>query len=65
MHLLGNLIHMVACEFTVLIHSLRRHVPSAEVLRRSLEKLEGENTVRRELAAGDSPRVVFDRYGIL
>ena len=38
---------------------------SAEVLRRSLEKLEGENTVRRELAAGDSPRVVFDRYGIL
>ena len=38
---------------------------SAEVLRRSLEKLEGENTVRRELAAGDSPRTVFDRYGIL
>ncbi len=37
----------------------------AEVLRRSLEKLEGENTVRRDLEAGDSPRVVFDRYGIL
>ena len=37
----------------------------AEVLRRSLEKLEGENTVRRELEAGDSPRVGFDRYGIL
>ncbi len=41
------------------------HDISAEVLRRSLEKLEGESTVRRELAAGDSPRVVFDRYGIL
>ena len=38
---------------------------SAEVLRLSLEKLEGESTVRRELEAGDSPRVVFDRYGIL
>ena len=37
----------------------------AQVLRRSLEKLEGESTVRRELAAGDSPRAVFDRYGIL
>ncbi len=37
----------------------------AEVLRLSLEKLEDESTVRRELEAGDSPRVVFDRYGIL
>lgn len=37
----------------------------AQVLRLSLEKLEGESTVRRELEAGDSPRVVFDRYGIL
>jgi len=36
-----------------------------EVLRRCLEKLEGESTVRRDLEAGDSPRVVFDRYGIL
>jgi 4-hydroxy-4-methyl-2-oxoglutarate aldolase len=43
-------------------------IPAAiqdEVLRRSLEKLEGENTVRDELAAGNSPRAVFDKYGIL
>ena len=43
-------------------------VPAAicdEVLRRALEKLAGENTVRDELAAGHSPRDVFDRYGIL
>ena len=36
-----------------------------EVLRLAREKLEGENTVRDELAAGHSPREVFDRYGIL
>lgn len=36
-----------------------------EVLTRSQEKLEGENTVRDELAAGHSPRSVFDKYGIL
>lgn len=43
-------------------------VPAAirdEVLRRAQEKLEGENTVRDELAAGHSPREVFDKYGIL
>ena len=37
----------------------------AEVLARAREKLAGENTVRRELAAGAAPRDVFDRYGIL
>jgi 4-hydroxy-4-methyl-2-oxoglutarate aldolase len=36
-----------------------------EVYRLSSEKLEGENTVREELAAGVSPREVFDKYGIL
>ena len=36
-----------------------------EVYRMSVEKLEGENTVRDELAAGASPRAVFDKYGIL
>ena len=43
-------------------------VPAAitgEVLRRAQEKLTGENTVRDELAAGNSPREVFDKYGIL
>jgi regulator of RNase E activity RraA len=43
-------------------------VPTAiqdEVLRLAQEKLEGENTVRDELAAGASPREVFDKYGIL
>ncbi len=43
-------------------------IPAAiqdEVLRRAREKLEGENTVRDELAAGHSPRAVFDKYGIL
>ena len=43
-------------------------VPAAigdQVLRLSIEKLEGENTVRDELAAGNSPRAVFDKYGIL
>jgi regulator of RNase E activity RraA len=43
-------------------------IPSAikdEVFRKAREKLEGENTVRDELAAGRSPREVFDRYGIL
>ncbi len=38
---------------------------TAEVFRLSNEKLEGENTVRDELAAGASPRQVFDKYGIL
>lgn len=36
-----------------------------EVFKKSVEKLEGENTVRDELAAGRSPREVFDKYGIL
>ena len=43
-------------------------IPAAikdEVLKLSMEKLEGENTVRDELAAGASPREVFDKYGIL
>jgi len=43
-------------------------IPAAirdEVFRKSMEKLEGENTVRDELAAGRSPREVFDKYGIL
>lgn len=43
-------------------------IPAAireEVFRRSVEKLEGENRVREELAAGRSPREVFDQYGIL
>ena len=43
-------------------------IPAAikdEVFRKSMEKLEGENTVRDELAAGHSPRAVFDKYGIL
>jgi regulator of RNase E activity RraA len=43
-------------------------IPSAlkdEVFRKSMEKLKGENTVREELAAGHSPRAVFDKYGIL
>lgn len=43
-------------------------IPAAireEVFKKSMEKLQGENRVRDELAAGHSPRVVFDRYGIL
>ena len=43
-------------------------IPAAikdEVFRKAQEKLEGENTVRDELAAGRSPREVFDEYGIL
>ena len=43
-------------------------IPAAikdEVFRKSMEKLEGENTVRDELAAGHSPRAVLDKYGIL
>jgi len=36
-----------------------------EVFKKAQEKLEGENTVRDELAAGRSPREVFDEYGIL
>ena len=35
------------------------------VYQKSMEKLEGENTVRQELADGHSPREVFDKYGIL
>ena len=43
-------------------------IPAAireEVRARCLEKLEGENRVRDELASGRSPREVFDEYGIL
>ncbi|MGY8824274.1 MAG: RraA family protein [Candidatus Latescibacterota bacterium] len=43
-------------------------IPAAikdEVFRLSMEKLEGENTVREALVAGRSPREVFDEYGIL
>ena len=43
-------------------------IPAAikdEVFKLSLEKLQGENTVRDELTAGASPREVFDKYGIL
>jgi regulator of RNase E activity RraA len=43
-------------------------IPAAildQVFAKSMEKLEGENTVRDELAAGHSPRAVFDKYGIL
>lgn len=43
-------------------------IPAAikdEVFKLSMAKLEGENTVRDELAAGKSPREVFDKYGIL
>lgn len=43
-------------------------IPAAildEVRVKCMEKLEGENTVRDELAAGRSPREVFDQYGIL
>ena len=43
-------------------------IPAAiqdEVLRQAQEKLAGENIVRDELAAGHSPREVFDKYGIL
>ena len=43
-------------------------IPAAirdEVFAQANEKLEGENTVRDELAAGNSPREVFDKYGIL
>ena len=43
-------------------------IPAAikdEVFKLSMEKLEGENTVRDALAAGRSPREVFDEYGIL
>ena len=36
-----------------------------QVRAKCLEKLAGENTVRDELAAGRSPREVFDEYGIL
>ncbi|NKB71848.1 MAG: RraA family protein [Candidatus Latescibacteria bacterium] len=43
-------------------------IPAAikeEVFVKANEKLEGENIVRDELAAGRSPRDVFDQYGIL
>ena len=43
-------------------------IPAAikgEVHKKAMEKLAGENVVRDELAAGQSPREVFDRYGIL
>jgi len=43
-------------------------IPAAikdEVFKLSMEKLEGENTVREALATGRSPREVFDEYGIL
>ena len=43
-------------------------IPAAikdKVFKLSMEKLEGENTVRDALAAGRSPREVFDEYGIL
>ena len=40
-------------------------VIAEEVHRLAVEKLDGENLVREELEAGDSPRDVFDKYGIL
>ena len=43
-------------------------IPAAirqEVFIKASEKLAGENIVRDELAAGRSPRAVFDQYGIL
>ena len=43
-------------------------IPAAikgEVYEKAMEKLAGENVVRDELAAGQSPREVFNRYGIL
>lgn len=36
-----------------------------DVFSKATEKLAGENIVRDELAAGRSPRAVFDQYGIL
>jgi 4-hydroxy-4-methyl-2-oxoglutarate aldolase len=36
-----------------------------QVFERAQEKLKGENLVRQELAEGNSPRKVFDKYGIL
>lgn len=38
---------------------------AGEVLARAKAKIEGETTVRQELAAGKSVREVFARYGIL
>ena len=40
-------------------------VIKGEVYEKAMEKLAGENVVRDELAEGQSPREVFDRYGIL
>lgn len=43
-------------------------IPAAnrqEVFAKASIKLAGENTVRDELAAGRSPRAVFDQYGVL
>lgn len=43
-------------------------IPAAlieETVRRALDKVEGENTVREELAAGQRLRDVFARHGIL
>ena len=40
-------------------------VIAEEVHRLAVEKLDGENLVREELEAGDPPRDVFDKYGIL
>ena len=36
-----------------------------DVLTKALEKLEGENLVRKELADGEKLQDVFDKYGIL
>ncbi len=36
-----------------------------DVLTKALEKVEGENLVRKELADGEKLQAVFDKYGIL
>jgi regulator of RNase E activity RraA len=41
------------------------HQHIEEVLRPAEEKVQGENTVRAELAAGEKMRTVFERHGIL
>ena len=62
----GVLVHpgdYILAEFDGVVVIPHQHIEA--VLQPAEEKVQGENTVRAELAAGDKMRTVFERHGIL
>jgi len=62
----GVLVHpgdYILAEYDGVVVIPHQHIKA--VLKPAEEKVQGENTVRAELAAGDKMRTVFERHGIL